>query len=88
MLIATVGAFALQDYREGVAVMLFYQVRTVSVVCGESFQKIYFRIDGYCTEFVNVMRGGKLETVDPEEVEVGETIVVKPGEKFHWMVLC
>ncbi len=47
-----------------------------------------FRINGYCAGFANDMRGGKLETVDPEEVEVGETIVVKPGEKSRWTVLC
>ncbi len=83
MLIATAGAFVLQDYREGVAVMLFYQM-------GELFQdyavdrsrKSIAALMDIAPEFANVMRGGKLETVDPEEVEAGEIIVVKPGEKI------
>ena len=83
MLIATVGAFALQDYREGVAVMLFYQVGELfqSYAVNRSRKSISELMD-IAPEFANVMRGGKLETVDPEEVEVGETIVVKPGEKI------
>ena len=82
MLIATVGAFVLQDYREGVAVMLFYQVGELfqSYAVNRSRKSISELMD-IAPEFANVMRGGKLETVDPEEVEVGETIVVKPGEK-------
>ena len=49
MLIATVGAFVLQDYREGVAVMLFYQVGELfQSLCSQSFQKVHFRINGYC----------------------------------------
>lgn len=83
MLIATVGAFVLQDYREGVAVMLFYQVGELfqSYAVNRSRKSISELMD-IAPEFANVMRGGKLETVDPEEVEVGETIVVKPGEKI------
>ena len=82
MLIATVGAFVLQDYREGVAVMLFYQVGELfqSYAVNRSRKSISELMD-IAPEFANVMHGGKLETVDPEEVEVGETIVVKPGEK-------
>ena len=83
MLIATVGAFVLQDYREGVAVMLFYQVGELfqSYAVNRSRKSISELMD-ITPEFANVMHGGKLETVDPEEVEVGETIVVKPGEKI------
>ena len=83
MLIATVGAFVLQDYREGVAVMLFYQVGELfqSYAVNRSRKSISELMD-IAPEFANVMHGGKLETVDPEEVEVGETIVVKPGEKI------
>lgn len=83
MLIATVGAFVLQDYREGVAVMLFYQVGELfqSYAVNRSRKSISELMD-IAPEFANVMRGGKLETVDPEEVEVGQTIVVKPGEKI------
>lgn len=83
MLIATVGAFVLQDYREGVAVMLFYQVGELfqSYAVNRSRKSISELMD-IAPEFANVMRGGKLETVDPEEVEVGEIIVVKPGEKI------
>ena len=83
MLIATVGAFVLQDYREGVAVMLFYQVGELfqSYAVNRSRKSISELMD-IAPEFANVMRGGKLETVDPEEVEMGETIVVKPGEKI------
>lgn len=83
MLIASVGAFVLQDYREAVAVMLFYQI-------GELFQayavnrsrKSISELMDIAPEFANVMRNGKLETVDPEEVCIGESIVVKPGEKI------
>ena len=83
MLIATVGAFVLQDYREGVAVMLFYQVGELfqSYAVNRSRKSISELMD-IVPEFANVMRGGKLETVDPEEVEMGEIIVVKPGEKI------
>ena len=83
MLIATVGAFVLQDYREGVAVMLFYQVGELfqSYAVNRSRKSISELMD-IAPEFANVMRGGKLETVDPEEVEVGEIIVVKPGERI------
>ena len=83
MLIATVGAFVLQDYREGVAVMLFYQVGELfqSYAVNRSRKSISELMD-IAPEFANVMRGGKLETVDPEEVEMGEIIVVKPGEKI------
>ena len=83
MLIATVGAFVLQDYREGVAVMLFYQVGELfqSYAVNRSRKSISELMD-IAPAFANVMRGGKLETVDPEEVEMGETIVVKPGEKI------
>ena len=83
MLIATVGAFVLQDYREGVAVMLFYQVGELfqSYAVNRSRKSISELMD-IAPEFANVIRGGKPETVDPEEVEVGEIIVVKPGEKI------
>ncbi len=80
--IAAVGAFAIGQYEEGAAVMLFYQV-------GELFQhyavnrsrKSIASLMDIRPDYANVRRGEALEKVDPDEVMVGETIVVKPGEK-------
>lgn len=81
MLIATVGAFALQDYREGVAVMRFTGGRTVSVVCGESFQKIYFRIDGYCTGICKCHARRKTGNSRPGRSRSGRDYCRKAGRK-------
>lgn len=83
MTIATVGAFFVGEYPEGVAVMLFYQV-------GEWFQsyavnksrKSIRELMNIRPDYANVMRGGELLTVDPGEVKTGELIVVKPGERI------
>lgn len=82
MAVASVGAMALGDFAEGAAVMLFYQV-------GEWFQAYAVgRTRGSIAalmdirpDFANVLRGGQTLRVDPEEVQVGETILVRPGER-------
>lgn len=82
MVIATVGAFIIGEYPEGMAVMLFFQVgewferRAV----GRTRESISSLMD-IQPEYANVLRDGEIEKVDPEEVSVGETIVVLPGEK-------
>lgn len=83
MSIATVGAFVLGEYPEGVAVMLFYQV-------GEWFQgyavhrsrRSIAELMDIRPDYANVERDGQTLRVDPEEVAIGETILVKPGEKI------
>lgn len=83
MVIATVGAFVIGEYPEGMAVMLFFQVgewferRAV----GRTRESISSLMD-IQPEYANVLRDGNLERVDPEEVSVGETIVVLPGERI------
>lgn len=80
--IASIGAFFLGEYPEGVAVMLFYQI-------GELFQshavdrsrKSIASLMDIRPDFANVKRGEDILTVDPDEVQIGETIVIKPGEK-------
>ncbi len=82
MSIATIGAFAIQEFPEGVAVMLFYQI-------GEFFQgiavnrsrKSISELMDIRPDFANLKVGDSLEKVDPDEVSVGAVIVVKPGEK-------
>lgn len=83
MAIATVGAFCLGDYPEGVAVMLFYQVGELfqSYAVGRSRQSISALMD-IRPDYANVERDGRLEQVDPEDVAVGDTIVIKAGEKI------
>ena len=83
MMIATVGAFILGEHAEGVAVMLFYQVGEwfQSYAVSKSRRSIASLMD-IRPDYANVERGGKLEQVDPDEVEIGETITVKPGEKI------
>ena len=83
MAIATVGAILLGDYKEGVAVMLFYQIGELfqSYAVGRSRKNISDLMD-IRPDSANVERNGELETVDPDEVAVGECIVVKPGEKI------
>ena len=87
MAAATVGAIAVAltdsgDYVEAVAVMLFYQIGEwfQSYAVGKSRRSISALMD-IRPDYANVQRGGKLERVDPEEVEIGSIIVVQPGEK-------
>ena len=82
MAVATVGAILLGDYKEGVAVMLFYQIGELfqSYAVGRSRRNISDLMD-IRPDYANVERDGQLERVDPDEVSVGDTIVVQPGEK-------
>lgn len=83
MTVATFGAFYLKDYAEAAAVMLFYQI-------GEFFQsyavnqsrKSIAKLMDIRPDYAHVFRNGEPETVDPEEVAVGETIIVQPGERI------
>ena len=83
MSVSTIGAFAIGEYPEAVAVMLFYQV-------GEFFQSLAVKrsrksisdLMDICPDSATVKRNGVLQVVSPESVEVGEIIVVKPGEKI------
>lgn len=83
MAVATVGAIILGDYTEGVAVMLFYQIGELfqSYAVGKSRRNISELMD-IRPDYANVEVDGKLEKVDPDEVEKGSVIVVKPGEKL------
>lgn len=82
MCIATFGAFAVQEFEEAVAVMLFYQV-------GELFQDYAVNrsrqsitdLMNICPEYANIEVNGELQEVDPDDVAVGDTIVIKPGER-------
>ena len=82
MCIATVGAFAIKEYPEAVFVMLFYQVGELfqSYAVGKSRRSISEMMD-IRPDYANIQRDGKLVQVDPEEVKIGDTIVVKPGER-------
>lgn len=82
MAVATVGALCLQDFKEGVAVMLFYQIGELfqSVAVGKSRKNIAALMD-IRPDYANLMVDGKLEQVDPDDVQVGTEIVVDPGEK-------
>ncbi len=83
MMLATFGAFGVREYSEAVAVMLFYQVGELfqSYAVGKSRQSIADLMD-ICPEYANVEQDGKLVQVDPDDVEVGSTIIVKPGERI------
>ncbi len=84
MAIATVGAILLGEYTEGVAVMLFYQIGELfqSVAVGKSRKNISSLMD-IRPDYANLLVDGtKTETVDPDEVEIGSIILVKPGEKI------
>lgn len=83
MAIATVGAIALGEYVEGTAVMLFYQIGELfqSYAVGKSRKNITALMD-IRPDYANIEVDGKLEQVDPDDVEVGSIIVVKPGEKI------
>lgn len=82
MAVATVGAIALGDYTEGVAVMLFYQIGELfqSYAVGKSRRNISELMD-IRPDYANIEVDGELRQVDPDEVEVGTVIVVTPGEK-------
>ncbi len=82
MCVATIGAFALQQYEEAVAVMLFYQIGEFfqSYAVNRSRQSIAAMMD-IRPDFANVEKDGVLEKTDPEDVDVGTTIIIKPGER-------
>lgn len=83
MSVATLGAFAIGEFPEAVAVMLFYQI-------GELFQdyavdksrKSIASLMDIRPDYANIVRDGKEEKVNPEEVKIGDTIIIKPGEKI------
>ena len=83
MSLATVGAFATGEYPEAVAVMLFYQIGELFQSCavGKSRKSIAALMD-IRPDYANIEKDGQLVQVDPEEIAVGDTIVVKPGEKI------
>ncbi|MCM1059800.1 MAG: cadmium-translocating P-type ATPase [Eubacterium sp.] len=82
MCIATVGAFAIREYPEAVFVMLFYQVGELfqSYAVGKSRRSISEMMN-IRPDYANINRGGQLVQIDPEEVKIGDTIIVKPGER-------
>ena len=82
MAVATIGAVALGDFTEGAAVMLFYQIGELfqSVAVGKSRRNITSLMD-IRPDYANVEVDGKLEKVDPDDVEIGTDIIVNPGEK-------
>lgn len=83
MAVATIGAIALGDYTEGVAVMIFYQIGELfqSYAVGKSRRNISELMD-IRPDYANIRtESGELEQVDPDEVEIGSIIVVQPGEK-------
>ncbi len=83
MSIATIGAFLIGEYPEAVAVMLFYQVGEwfQSYAVGRSRKSIAELMD-IRPDYANVLRGGEAREVSPEEVAIGETILIKPGERI------
>lgn len=83
MTIATVGALAIGELAEAVFVMLFYQVGELfqEIAVGKSRKSISDLME-ICPEYANVERDGKIVRVDPDELKIGDIIVVKPGEKI------
>lgn len=83
MMIATFGAFGVGEYSEAVAVMLFYQIGELfqSYAVGKSRQSISDMMN-ICPEYANIEESGEVIQVDPEDVEVGTIIVIKPGERI------
>lgn len=83
MMIATFGAFGVREYSEAVAVMLFYQVGELfqGYAVGKSRKSISDMMD-ICPEYANIEKDGKLIRVEPDDVEVGSIIVIKPGERI------
>ena len=82
MAVATIGAMILGEYAEGVAVMLFYQIGELfqSIAVGRSRRSISELMD-IRPDYANLEQDGEVEKVDPDEVEVGSIIVIRPGEK-------
>ena len=82
MSVATIGAMILGEYSEGVAVMLFYQIGELfqSIAVGKSRRSISDLMD-IRTDYANLEQDGEVEKVDPDDVEVGSIIVIRPGEK-------
>ena len=82
MAVASIGAFCVAQYPEAVAVLLFYQVGELcqGLAVGKSRKSIAALMD-IRPDFARVLRDGKEEAVDPQTVEVGETIIIKPGER-------
>ena len=82
MMLATFGAFGVREYSEGVAVMLFYQVGELfqSYAVGKSRQSISDMMN-IVPEFANIEEDGELKQVDPDDVEIDQIIVIKPGER-------
>ena len=83
MCVATFGAFGVREYEEAVAVMLFYQVGELfqSYAVNRSRQSISELMD-ICPEYANIEEDGVLTQVDPDDVEIGSIIIVKPGERI------
>lgn len=83
MMVATVGAFATGEYPEATFVMLFYQIGELfqSIAVGRSRKSISSLMD-IRPDYANVIRDGEESTVSPDEVALGETIIIKPGEKI------
>ena len=83
MAIATVGAIALGEYSEGVAVMLFYQIGELfqSYAVGKSRSNITALMD-IRPDYANIEKNGEIEQIPPEDVKIGQTIIVRPGEKI------
>jgi len=83
MIVATIAAFCVQEFSEAVAVMLFYQVGELfqSYAVGKSRQSISAMMD-ICPEYANIEEDGELKQVDPEDVETGTAIIIKPGERI------
>lgn len=83
MMIATIAAFGIQEFEEAVAVMLFYQVGELfqSYAVGKSRKSIAEMMD-ICPEYASIEVDGELTQVDPDDVEIGQVIIVKPGERI------
>ena len=83
MAVATIGAFTIGEFPEAVAVMLFYQIGELfqSYAVDKSRKSIASLMD-IRPDYANINRNGKVEKVSPDEVKIGETIIVKPGEKI------
>lgn len=82
MAVATIGAVCLGEFKEGAAVMLFYQIGELfqSIAVGKSRKNIAALMD-IRPDYANMMVDGKLEKVDPDDVEIGSEIIINPGEK-------
>lgn len=83
MMLATFGAFGVREFSEAVAVMLFYQVGELfqGYAVGKSRQSIAAMMD-ICPEYANVEEDGRLIQVDPDDVEIGTVITIRPGERI------